>query len=560
MNQTEQAILRIVIYARLSKNRHGLSTNTAIQIAECESEAAYYAKDRGLKLVIVERFPEDDKSASKYSDKPRPLYDLMLNLIRANKVDMVWCTETERLVRRPRQMDELIDLAETTSLRELYFTSDEGFDLSSPNGIYRARQAVNAAERESRKISQRVKRKLTANAKEGKSNGGRRCFGYKRGNMELEPSEVPIVRDMAQKIISGWSYSELAWYLNENQIKTSWGNEWYPVSVHNLLTRQRFVGIRIHQGNEYPAQWPAIFAPEEWSELQLEIRTRGEKYSNLPKRRKNLLTGLLTCGKCGRSLTGEVKYDHPGDAPRRTYTCRKPADKSRIDKGCAGVTVNAPALEEYIRQLLIAHLDDENLARLLNTDGGDASELKSLLVERTQKLAQRKVLEDERADGLLDKDEFYRMRGRVNDAIAKLDEQVAETRQRHTRLPITAGQSIADAWDENPDGFRRILIDRVFKRIEIKQSRAKPKFILRDGTVARFHQERVVVEYRELDLSSIAALINQGLTSRPDLCRSVHKRRVIHHTQAELVVPSHTHEQIPLHPKLLATRNVQLAI
>src|SRR5215469_17550915 len=94
--------LRIVIYARLSKNRHGLSTNTAIQVAECEHEAKYYAKDHGCELVIVEKFEEDDVSASSFSTKPRPLYDQTLQLIRDNKVDGIFATEMERLCRRPR--------------------------------------------------------------------------------------------------------------------------------------------------------------------------------------------------------------------------------------------------------------------------------------------------------------------------------------------------------------------------------------------------------------------------------------------------------------------------
>jgi hypothetical protein len=38
--------VRIAIYARLSKNRNGLSTNTAIQVAECLEEARYYALER----------------------------------------------------------------------------------------------------------------------------------------------------------------------------------------------------------------------------------------------------------------------------------------------------------------------------------------------------------------------------------------------------------------------------------------------------------------------------------------------------------------------------------
>lgn len=490
------ATLRIVIYGRLSKNRHGLSTNTTIQVSECEAEAAYYAREHGYTLVIVERFEEDDVSASKYSTKPRPLYEQVLQLVRQNRVDMIWSTETERLVRRPREMDDLIDLAETTDLREIYFTSDEGYDLSTPNGIYRARQAVNAAERESRKISQRVKRKLAENAREGRSNGGRRAYGYKSGNMELEPSEVPIVRDMVTKLVSGWSFTEVTWDLNERGIKTAEGHEWHPATVRATLTNKRYVGIRVHKDSEYQATWPAIFTADEWDELQLVIRTRNEKYADIPARRRYMLTGLLTCGKCGRSLTGQVKYDHRGDKPRPTYQCHKPASTSRHDKGCSGVTVSARALEELVRQEIIKRLDSENLARLLSGDRDGAGKLKELLSDRKTKLAKKKALADEYADGVHEKDDYVAMRNRVTAAIAQIDDQIGEARQRHIQLPITAGQSVSEAWDENPDGWRRLLIERLVKRIEIRQSHAKPKFIMRDGTIARFDKDRVILTWK----------------------------------------------------------------
>lgn len=496
MNQDIPPILRIVVYARLSKNRHGLSTNTALQVAECETEAQYYAKDHGAQLVIIERLEEDDVSASKYSTKPRPLYEQALQLVRQNKVDMIWSTEPERLVRRPREMDDLIDLAETTDLREIYFTSDEGYDLSTPNGIYRARQAVNAAERESRKISQRVKRKLADNAREGLSNGGRRSYGYKPGNMEIEPSETPVLRDMAQKVVGGWSIVEVAWDFNERGIKTAEGHEWHPATVRTTLTNKRYVGIRVHRDVEYPAKWEAVFTPDEWDELQVTIQARNERYAGRPAPRRYLLTGLLVCGKCGRSLVGQMKYDHKGDTPRRTYMCHKPPTTSRDDKGCAGVTVNAYALEEFVRQSIIERLDTDNLARLLSDGEDGTSRLKELLAERRQKIAHKKTLEDERADGLLEKDEFFRMRNRVITAITLIDEQIIEARQQHIQLPVSAGQSIAEAWDDNPDGWRRMLAERVIKTIEIKQSHRKPAFILRDGTVARFDTERVVIDWR----------------------------------------------------------------
>jgi site-specific DNA recombinase len=493
-----QSTLRIVIYARLSKNRHGLSTNTAIQVAECELEAACYARDHGLNLVIVGRFEEDDVSASKYSTKPRPLYEQILQLVRTNKVDMIWSTETERLVRRPREMDDLIDLAETTDLREIYFTSEEGYDLSTPNGIYRARQAVNAAERESRKISRRVKRKLADNAREGKSNGGRRAYGYQSGNMELEPSEVPVIRDIAQKVVSGWSFSEVTWYLNEHGIKSAEGKDWEAATVRAMLQRKRYVGVREHRGTEYAAQWPVVFTSDEWEELQLVIRTRNEQYANVSQRRRYLLTGLLTCGKCGRSLTGQLKYDHQGDTPRRTYQCHKPPAKRRNDRGCSGVTVNANALDEFIRQVIIYRLNTENLTRLLNPDAKDASRLKALLADRKTRLARKKTLEDEHADGTLGRDEYIRMRTRITDTIAKINEEIAEVRQSHVHLPIAAGQSVAEAWDANPDGWRRLLIERLIRHIEIKPSHRKPRFQMRDGTLAIFDKERVVIDWREV--------------------------------------------------------------
>lgn len=507
-------VVRIVIYARLSQNRRGLSTATAIQVEECEREARYYAKEHGVQIVIVDKFEEDDVSASRYSKKPRPLYEQVLHLVRSNKVDMIWSTEPERLCRRPREMDTIIDLSEATALRHLYFTSDDSFDLTTPNGIYHARQAVAAAERESRKISERVKRTLAENARDGLSNGGPRAYGYQKGNMELEPSEVPVLREMAEKVVGGWSIVELAWNLNERGIKSAEGSEWVPATIRQILTNKRYVGIRVHKDMEYPAKWPAIFTTDEWDELQVIIQARNAKYAGRPKPRRYLLTGLLTCGKCGRSLVGQMKYDKPGSPPRRTYMCHKPATISRDEHGCHGVTISATPLEEFIRQAVIDHLDDDNLARLISGEGDDSSRLKELLAERRQRLAHKKSLEDERADGLLDKDEFYRMRNRVDSSIALIDEQIMEARQRHIQMPVSAGQSIEEAYDGGTDGWRRLLLDRVIKGIEIKQSHAKPRFTLRDGTTVIFDTERVAIDWRKLSLSDlygIAALINGAL-------------------------------------------------
>lgn len=57
-------------------------------------------------------------------------------------------------------MNVLIDHADAGGdLREIYLASDDCFDLTTAEGIYRARQAANLAERESNKLSKRTRDK-----------------------------------------------------------------------------------------------------------------------------------------------------------------------------------------------------------------------------------------------------------------------------------------------------------------------------------------------------------------------------------------------------------------
>src|SRR3954468_24797911 len=197
-------IPRVAIYCRLSKDRSGLSENTAIQLRECVE----YAAEQGWQIVA--QFEENDISASKFSKKPRPLYEALVRMVEENKVDIILSTEGERLLRQPKELDRLLDLAEPTTLSRIVHTNGEDYDLSTANGIYNARQDVARAERESRKISERQKRKKRAQAREGKPGGGRRPFGYAADMVTVNEAEAAVLRDMADKVIRGWGFKEVA--------------------------------------------------------------------------------------------------------------------------------------------------------------------------------------------------------------------------------------------------------------------------------------------------------------------------------------------------------------
>ena len=493
------AVVRVAIYARLSRNPSGLSLNTSIQVVECLEEVRHYAREHGLRVEIIVIFEENDISASQYSKKKRPDFQGLIELIKENKVDVIFATEVERLVRQPAEAEQLIDLAGATDLREVHLTSDEGYDLSTPDGVYRIRQAVNLAERESRKTSERLRRKLADRARNGQTHGSRRCFGYKTGNMEIDEAEASVLREMGAKLLANYSFKEIAYWANEQGYKTAEGKLWYPITIRNTLRRVRYAGIREHRGAQFPAAWPAVFDAPAWEQMQLRIKRSADRFADRPKARKYLLTGRVYCGKCGSSLNGETKRDHPGRPLRPVYHCRVQGEAQR-EGGCGGVTINADALNWYIRESVFDRLDPEKVVELLRDSEPSDGKLKQLLDQRAAQQLRLDGLVDDYASGLLDRAELARAKTKAQAELSTINTEIEllRTRMRQTG-PLTVRDSLRQAWQANEDiGWRGALIDVVVERIDVFPGIGKP-FVDVDGVTMRFDKDRVLITWRKID-------------------------------------------------------------
>ena len=66
-----------------------------------------------LAMCLVEGPAQEyvDPSISAFSGKPRPHYAEMLEAVRAGEIDRIICWKLDRLYRRPRELEDLIDLA-----------------------------------------------------------------------------------------------------------------------------------------------------------------------------------------------------------------------------------------------------------------------------------------------------------------------------------------------------------------------------------------------------------------------------------------------------------------
>nr|MBA3368633.1 recombinase family protein [Geodermatophilaceae bacterium] len=99
---------RSVIYARQSLDRSGEGAAVERQIADCRK----LAESRGWDVLDV--VSDNDISAS--NGKARPGYQRVLTMIESGSVDRVVVWAVDRLTRRMRDLEDVVDLCERTGV------------------------------------------------------------------------------------------------------------------------------------------------------------------------------------------------------------------------------------------------------------------------------------------------------------------------------------------------------------------------------------------------------------------------------------------------------------
>jgi site-specific DNA recombinase len=474
--------MRAAIYPRLSKDRSGISENVEVQIAECEA----YVEDHGW--TVVGCFPDNDLSASKYSTKPRPGYQALLAAICANQIDVVVVTEMERLYRRIDELTHLIKLAESTSLRRIEKTDGNGYDLSTGEGIHNAISAVNNAQLESRKISDRSRRKKGAQARAGHFSGGRRPFGYdyipavrdSQGTVIAPGRLVPNRREQAAlryaaiRILGGATTRAVARDLNERRIFTTMGNLWRAHTLKRTLLSKYVLGIREHRytdpvttqaiSREYQATWPPILQRQTWEQLHVILNDESRFVGSKKRGRSYLLTGFVYCAECDRPLLGSGNVNHR-KVYERAYACRKVGDGGEL-RGCGKVRRLADPVDELIRQAIVTALDSPATVRALQEQRGNA-EFATLLGEYNQHKQELRRIAGYLRRGVFDEVTYLEEKAQIEDEMERVRKRLERHSSGRVFASVPAGQTIADAWDAADLDWRRILISLLIQKIII---------------------------------------------------------------------------------------------
>jgi DNA invertase Pin-like site-specific DNA recombinase len=504
------------IYARLSRYRSGgLSPNVRIQKLECRE----FATDQGW-TILDEAFDDDDTSASRYTKKPRPGYGALLAAIEANLVEVVLVTEMERLYRRPAELDTLFALAERTRLRKIETTNGMGYDLSTPEGIHNARNAVANAEYESNKISVRSKRKKRALARDGQYSGGRRPFGYDylpaKRNLQgevLEPGrlvpnrrEVAAIRWCAIRLLHGDSLRYCAARLNGWELPTTLGKRWRPSNLKRVLTAKYLLGIRVHRQwdhagkitsqAEYPATWPPVMQRTTWDKLHLLLNDEARFVGAARKGgRSYLLTGIARCGypTCGQPLVGGGALNHKGTS-QRAYQCRKHDDTGR-KVGCGSLRRLADPVEEYVRQSILATIDRDKLAEILAAQQQDDAARQLLAAYQQEKDALKRAARAH-TRGVFDEPTYLEEKAEIEDRLERIERKLDRFQSLRTLTSLRPDETLAQAWDAGDLDWRRNLVTAVIRQVRILPGKPGRSLWATDRGAWYFDTSKVKIDWR----------------------------------------------------------------
>lgn len=348
--------MRAAIYERISDDREGRELGVDRQDKLCKD----LAKRDGLTVVRVYR--DNDLSASTKSRKRRPQYDQMIADAKEGRFEVIVAYASSRLTRRPREHEDLIDLAVDHGVTYLFVVSPS-FNLNTADGRQIARMLAAADAAEAERTAERVTSAMRQRAERGEFHGGPRPFGITADGCGIVEEEAKLIRKWYAHVLAGGSLNSITTDLNRAGIPSTTGKTWRTPSIRRILLYARNAGLRVLDGVEFPAPNPPIVPEATWRAAARMLTEPGRRLNDSTAR-KHLGTGLYVCVRCDCPVN--IGYHKDGGTVYRCLSCWR--------------TWKAEPINAWVEQAVAARLSSEDIReRILprQRDGIDLDALRS---------------------------------------------------------------------------------------------------------------------------------------------------------------------------------------
>lgn len=458
------------IYTRMSLARMDDQTKVDDQKRKCEN----LAQQIGWNLAGGCGYPEADgvycdnnKSAWRL-DRKRRGWDTMLDDLRDGRLDAIVVYHGDRLIRQPRDLEDLIDLARAKGIPLASPTGTR--DLGNPDDQFVLRIEAAMACRESDNISRRRKDQYERWRREGRTRpGGRggRAFGFASDGLTQIPEECAVICEMADRILAGETPGPIARDLTARGMRTPGGFEFSHNTVIYILSRPRTAGLM--PDGESRGAWEPVLDRQTWERVCLILEARAAWYDHTTNARRWLLSGIAVCGVCSEPLMSRYarRNIERGLEAAAVYGCVQP--------GCRKVQRSAELLDAYVSARVVHLLNDPRQPEgELPVQADDAPEWAALTAERaeTERLAQ----------------DYATSPGRLRLLMSRLDSidaRLAELREREaggarSRMLDQYRGITAEDFGAMPLSLRRSLVAASYRVTVLPASRRGPGFRTED--------------------------------------------------------------------------------
>ena len=324
-----------VIYARISQDRDDTQAGVKRQLADCRK----LCKDMGLQ--VVGEFIDNDVSAM--SKKRRPEYEAMLELVKAGTADAIVCWATDRLYRKTRDLEALID---DIGLAAVFTCKSGEVDLSTSDGRMFARMMGAVAQGASEKAGERIARARQQAAAEGRFKGGTRPFGYEADGVTVRKDEAKAMARAYASLIAGRTMSWVAKDLNRQGFTGTKGRPMDGTTLKQMMLSPRYAGLCSYKGKiTGPAVWPAIVSEDVFNQAKAILLIHRPQYrpqrGNAPV---SLLGGILFCPRCEKPMYSKTSRKN-ANHKYAIYECKAGCSKRKRQY-----------VDEFIEQVIITRL------------------------------------------------------------------------------------------------------------------------------------------------------------------------------------------------------------
>ena len=489
------AIIRAVSYSRFSSNN--------------QREESIEAQQRYIYKYIGEKgyTPVGDyiDQALTGTNIDRPAFKSMIEDARKGLFDVVIVHKMDRFSRDV--FDTLSVQRELEKYNVRIESVIERFE-DTPEGNLSKFIQLGLNEYYSKNLSREVMKGLSENAYKAMHNGGIPPYGFdvdpETKRYIINEHEASGIRIIFEKIIQGWSYRELAEYLNLLGYRTKIGNKFSATSsFYDILTNPKYMGVytynrsvskpkqigmkRSHRKNKneeeiirIPNGVPAIVDEETFELVQKLLKQRRRSKGQNKAKEVYLLTGLVECAECGSAYHGSSRIGGRNKSKYVSYRCSR---RKKLENPCKCKEINKTLLDEFVvNQLYTTLLNQTNLEQLLEEVNvklkqkyadmnQDLPQLQKQLDEVNQKISN--LVQAIAMGGLGSLDTITQEIQRLEQDKVKLTELVQENQIKKESLTLTLEQ-LKQVLDEskqymlsNHDDMVKYILSRFIHKIII---------------------------------------------------------------------------------------------